>query len=59
MQTTSMAELTIRITQGVGKQTPVAIVPFGVGSGLSKISENISILNDYVRVTERFCWKLL
>ena len=42
MQTTSMAELTIRITQGVGKQTPVAIVPFGVGSGLSKISENIT-----------------
>ena len=23
------AELTIRITQGVGKQTPIAIVPFG------------------------------
>ena len=25
----ALAELTIRITQGVGKQTPVAIVPFG------------------------------
>jgi len=51
MQTTSMAELTIRITQGVGKQTPVAIVPFGVGSGLSKISENITeiITNDLLR----------
>ena len=46
-----MAELTIRITQGVGKQTPVAIVPFGVGSGLSKISENITeiITNDLLR----------
>ena len=51
MQTTSMAELTIRITQGVGKQTPVAIVPFGVGSGLSQISENITeiITNDLLR----------
>ena len=51
IQTTSMAELTIRITQGVGKQTPVAIVPFGVGSGLSKISENITeiITNDLLR----------
>lgn len=51
MQTTSMAELTIRITQGIGKQTPVAIVPFGVGSGLSKISENITeiITNDLLR----------
>ena len=38
MQTTSMAELTIRITQGVGKQTPVAIVPFGVDLGLTKNS---------------------
>ena len=51
MQTTSLAELTIRITQGVGKQTPVAIVPFGVGSGLSQISENITeiITNDLLR----------
>ena len=51
MQTTSMAELTIRITQGVGKQTPVAIVPFGVGGGLSKISKNITeiITNDLLR----------
>ena len=51
IQTTSMAELTIRITQGVGKQTPVAIVPFGVGSGLSQISENITeiITNDLLR----------
>ena len=51
MQTTSMAELTIRITQGVGKQTPVAIVPFGVERGLSKISKNITeiITNDLLR----------
>ena len=51
MHTTSMAELTIRITQGVGKQTPVAIVPFGVGRGLSEISENITeiITNDLLR----------
>ena len=51
MQATSMAELTIRITQGVGKQTPVAIVPFGVGGGLSEISENITeiITNDLQR----------
>ena len=48
---TSMAELTIRITQGVGKQTPVAIVPFGVGRRLSEISENITeiITNDLLR----------
>ena len=51
MQTTSIAELTIRITQGVGKQTPVAIVPFGVERGLSKISKNITeiITNDLLR----------
>ena len=45
------AELTIRITQGVGKQTPVAIVPFGLGDDMSELGVDIAdiISNDLKR----------
>ena len=45
------AELTIRITQGVGKQTPVAIVPFGLGRNVPKFAVSIAdvITNDLKR----------
>ena len=45
------AELTIRITQGVGKQTPIAIVPFGADKGVPLLSVDIAeiITNDLMR----------
>ena len=45
------AELTIRITQGVGKQTPVAIVPFGLSKDMPELSIDITeiISNDLKR----------
>jgi TolB protein len=45
------AELTIRITQGVGKQTPIAIVPFGADKGMPVLSVDIAeiITNDLIR----------
>ena len=36
------AELTIRITQGVGKQTPVAIVPFGLSRDMPELFTDIT-----------------
>ena len=45
------AELTIRITQGVGKQTPVAIVPFGLSRDMPELFTDITeiISNDLKR----------
>ena len=45
------AELTIRITQGVGKQTPVAIVPFGLSKDMPELTIDITeiISNDLKR----------
>ncbi|MEC8955657.1 MAG: Tol-Pal system beta propeller repeat protein TolB [Pseudomonadota bacterium] len=51
LYTTVNAELTIRITQGIGKQTPIAIVPFGMSQNLRKAPINIAeiITNDLMR----------
>ncbi len=51
LYTTVNAELTIRITQGIGKQTPIAIVPFGMSRNLRKAPINIAeiITNDLMR----------
>ena len=51
IQNISKAELTIRITQGVGKLTPVAIVPFGNDESSANLSKEITeiISNDLLR----------
>ena len=51
IQNISKAELTIRITQGVGKLTPVAIVPFGYDESSANLSKEITeiISNDLLR----------
>jgi len=49
--TTVNAELTIRITQGIGKQTPIAVVPFGISQNLREAPINIEeiVTNDLLR----------
>ncbi|MEC9416004.1 MAG: Tol-Pal system beta propeller repeat protein TolB [Pseudomonadota bacterium] len=51
LHTTVNAELTIRITQGIGKQTPIAVVPFGMSENLRKAPINIAeiVTNDLMR----------
>ena len=51
LHTTVNAELTIRITQGVGKQTPIAVVPFGMSQNLRNAPINIAeiVTNDLMR----------